>query len=189
MSPHPVDVASVRGILSGMPSGEPSIAQLIRMLVQTRRDPKPDVSERIINEIATAPFDPRMARIPIRERGLTYQNRTLLDHDDSLFVHLVRRVLIDGQWALGTSAGQYLDDLHRAASAPEARLAIYFRRGGYLATTLTSTNRALPESRRGPRSLPELLVVYSADRGIIVTGYQVSSVVIAGIPEDARWLQ
>ncbi len=38
-------------------------------------------------------------------------------------------------------------------------------------------------------SLPEILVVYSADRGMIITGYQLSSLSQTGIPAEARWLR
>ncbi len=39
--------------------------------------------------------------------------------------------------------------------------------------------------RRTPDSLPMVLVVYSADRGIILSGYQVSSLDRTGIPQEA----
>jgi len=35
----------------------------------------------------------------------------------------------------------------------------------------------------------QLLVIYSADRGIIVTGYQFSELPETGIPSEARWLK
>jgi hypothetical protein len=109
--------------------------------------------------------------------------------DESLFVHLVRRVLIDAQWAAGTTADRYLSDLRRGVRAGDAKPAGYARRGGFLAATLTPTDQAVPAPRRGPRSVPEPLVAYSADRGMVVTGYQVSGRHVAGIPEDARWLR
>jgi hypothetical protein len=34
-----------------------------------------------------------------------------------------------------------------------------------------------------------LLVVYSGDRGIILTGYQIAGIQAVAIPEDARWLR
>jgi len=40
-----------------------------------------------------------------------------------------------------------------------------------------------------PVSLPDMLVVYSPDRGIILTGYQVSNLDRTGIPAEARWLR
>ena len=65
--------------------------------------------------------------------------------------------------------------MRRAARAPTARFAIYERRSGHVAITLTPTLVVVPPTRHGAESLPWFLVVYSADRGIIVSGYQVTS--------------
>jgi hypothetical protein len=181
-----------RGILDGMPNrggSQHPVDQLIGALVQPGRVVEPTEIDRIIDRMATAPFDPRLAPVPLAERGLDYQGRVLLARDESLFMHLVRRVLIDGQWAEGTTTEQYLADLRRGVRATSARLAVYARRGGRLATALTATAGSVPVERRGPAALPLLLVVYSADRSMIVTGYQVSSLQVAGISEDARWLR
>lgn len=112
----------------------------------------------------------------------------MLGRDDPLFVHLVRRVLGDKQWTVGTTAEQYVADPRRTVRAADPRLAVYARRGGYVAATLTPTDRAVPAERRGPTSLPDLLVVYSADRGAMLTGYQVAGPQTVAILKDARWL-
>ena len=54
---------------------------------------------------------------------------------------------------------------------------------------MTPSDRVIPVPRRGWRFLRRVLVVYSADRGIIVTGYQVTGRQAAAIPEDAQWLK
>jgi hypothetical protein len=46
---------------------------------------------------------------------------------------------------------------------------------------------AIAHARRGASFLPWLLVVFSADRGTIVSGYQVSSNPPDNVPEDALW--
>lgn len=139
--------------------------------------------------MATAPFEPRDVRVRQTERGLVYEGRTLAARAGSLTVHLIRRVVVEGQWAFGTTADDYLADLGLAICSPDARLVVYARRGGYLAATLTPTDRVVPALRRGPQTLPELLVVYAADRGIKVSGYQVSELAATGIPEEAVWLK
>ena len=78
--------------------------RLIRELIQTRRDGEANEIERILDRIATAEFDSRIVRVPVAERGVSYGNRRLLARDDSLFVHLVRRVVINQEWAMGTTA-------------------------------------------------------------------------------------
>jgi hypothetical protein len=168
--------------------GSHPVDHLVQELVRTGRAATADEVERIGERIATATFGPSEVRVRPRERGLSYQGRALRTRDDSLFVHLVRRVVLERQWAAGTTADDYLADLRQAVRSPQRRLAIYLRRGGHLAATISPTLSGVPASRRGPEALPWLLVVYSADRGIIVSGYQISGSETAAIPEDARWL-
>jgi hypothetical protein len=162
---------------------------LIRELIETRRGAEPVEIERILDRIATAQFDARAVRVPIEERGLAYGSRRLLPQDDTLFVHLVRRVVLDQEWATGTTANEYVQDLQQAARSRSVRLVIYTRRGGSIAGILAPTTFAVPAARLGPGSSPELYVVYSPDRGVIVSGYQVPSRNELAIPEDAQWLR
>jgi hypothetical protein len=94
-------------------------------------------------------------------------------------------VVDDDQWAFGTTAAEYLADLWQAARSPDARIVLYQRRGGCLAAIIAQ-NR-IPAERRGADALPWLLVVFSADRGTIITGYQTSSDMLSNIPEDGLW--
>jgi hypothetical protein len=139
--------------------------------------------------MAAAPFDTRVVPVPRRHRGLTYQGRALGSRDDAVFLHLAQRVAAEGQWIIGTTAAQYVDDLRRAVRWPRARLAIYRRRAGAIAATVNQTADIVPQSRLGPRALPGLLVVYSVDRGILISGYQFSTFDELSIPEDALWLK
>lgn len=67
------------------------------------------------------------------------------------------------------------------------RLAIYERRGGNISVAFAPNT--IPEERRGPRAQPYVFVVYSVDRGNIVSGYQASSLEAVDIPKDAVWLK
>lgn len=136
---------------------------LIRDLVQTGRYPATGEIDQISLRISEAPFP-------------------------DLLPHLARR-LIERQWALGTTGVEYLEALRRAARDQEARISAFRRRGGYLAAVLIPTDRVIPAHRRGTNWLPLLFVVYSADRGIILTGYQTSSLGAIALPEDIRWLR
>ena len=93
------------------------------------------------------------------------------------------------QWADVTTVGQYVDDLRRAIVDPAARMAIYMRRGGHMAAALTDTARIVPEERRGANAALLLFVAYSADRGILVTGYQASSLHSISLPGGVQWLK
>lgn len=170
LSPHPTD-------------------RLIRELVRIGRQASADEIVQVVERMATAPFESRAIRARGPEHGLSYGGRRLGSHDDSLFVHLVRRVLVDRQWFPGTTAEQYLADLRAAVREPTGRIVVYGRRGGHLVAALATTASVLPRSRQGEASLPWMAVVYSADWGIIVTGYQVSAPEAVALPEDARWLK
>src|SRR5262245_23410534 len=84
--------------------------------------------------------------------------------EPTLRLHLARRVLSEDQWVAGTTVAEYLDDLRRSVRAPGARLALYADRGGNIAATFGPTS--VPVAHQGPRALPWLLVVLSADRGM-----------------------
>ena len=68
-------------------------------------------------------------------------------------------------------------------------LGVYERRGGSIAVTLTPTRDVVPVERQGDEPYPNLLVVFSADRGIILTGHLVAGLQTTSIPENARWLK
>jgi hypothetical protein len=172
------------GRLSGHPAD-----RLIRELVSTGRRATGDEIAQIVEQMAAAPFHRAVLLVARHLRGLAFQGRAIGDREDALTCHLIKRVVTDRQWAEDTSTADYLADLRRAVRAPAARLALYSRRGGHIAVTLAPTADAVPDARRAASSLPEILVVYSADRGMIVTGYQVSSLSQTGIPAEARWLK
>lgn len=138
--------------------------------------------------MAVAPFDGQIVRVPVAERGVRYGGTTLGARSDALAYHLVKRVVLEQKWMVGTTANEYLADLSAAILHPSARLVVYARRGGHVAATVTPTDQVLPRERRGPRPGQLMLVVYAADRGMIVTGYQVSGLETASVPEDAQWL-
>lgn len=103
--------------------------------------------------------------------------------------HLRKRVDREDQWAAGTTEAEYLADLRRAIQDTASRLAVYERRGGHMAAVLAETARIVTGNRQGPASLPLTFVIYSADRGILVTGYQASSISTITVPEDITWLK
>lgn len=165
------------------------VDRLIRELIATRRAATPEEIDQIIDRMATAPFDPRTRRVPDALRGVTYRRHTLEEQEPTMVIHLVQRVAGDGQWVDGTTEAEYLADLRRAVRDLAAGLAVYLRHGGSIAATLTPTENVLPTERRGPDALPWLYVVYSGDRGIIISGYQASGLDTLSIPEHAQWLR
>jgi len=133
--------------------------------------------------MASAPFNQRIVKVP-PSLGQAIGNVTA----DSLTIHLAKRVFDEQQWANGTTGAAYLADLRRAVLAPTAQFVVYDRRGGDLAACIAPTVDVLPPERRGVRQSENLLVVYSVDRGVLITGYQFSDLTEVGVPEDALWL-
>ena len=168
LSPHPVD-------------------QLIRELIRTGRAASPEEVEQVIERVSTAPFAQQPVAVPAELQDVPLSGQRLGPRARSLLVHLAQRILLDQQWAAGTTEQQYLSDLHFAVRRPSARIALYERRGGHVAGILAPNE--LPPDRRGAKALPWVYVVYSADRGTIISGYQASSVQEVDIPEGARWLR
>ena len=70
LSPHLVDV-------------------LIRDLIDARRFATDEEIIRIVDRIATVPFDQALMTVRQKDRGMQYQGRTLSNREDSWFVHLV----------------------------------------------------------------------------------------------------
>jgi hypothetical protein len=138
--------------------------------------------------MAAAPFTPALITVPRRDRGYSYQGQTLGARADSLTYHLIKRVVIEEQWARGTTAAEYVADLHAAVAESEAQLALYAYGIDVVAATLTPREQSIPASHLGPRPEALVLVVYSANRGALTTGYQVSSVAATSVPAEARWL-
>lgn len=163
--------------------------QLIREIIAVPRPATDAEVRRIIERVATAPFNPAVVRVPGRERGATYAGHTLGARESSLVYHLVKRVAIERLWAEGTTASDYLDDLSRAVRSAAARLALFADRGDHIVAVITPTASAVPAHRRGAEWQPNALVVYSADRGMIRTGYQFSSLQAVDIPKEAQWLR
>ncbi len=170
-----------------MQSNPNPIDQLIRHLIDTGRPTKPGEVQLIIDHVANAPFDPGVRRVGTEYRGLAYGGRILGSNENSLFLHLAIRVVADQQWATDTTASDYLEDLQQAVRDPSARLAVYKRRGGNMASVIAPNT--VPASRLGPEALPFIYVIYYADRGIVISGYQVSSVDKVSLPGSERWLK
>jgi hypothetical protein len=169
-------------------SDEQSPGELIHALLQSRRQASSAEIDSIIERMATAPFSTRDTPVPHRMR-LRYQGQLLGGRTDSLSVHLVKRVLVDQQWAIGTSAAEYVANCHRAARNPSARCVLFRDWGGDFAATISATGDIVPVERLGPRALPLMFVVYSANDATLRTAYMFSAIALLRLPEDAIWLK
>jgi hypothetical protein len=157
------------------------------------RDPEtvatPDDIAAIVERIAMAPFNQRPMRVRTRERGLTYGDITLGSLAAPLDIHLVKRVLVEEQWSIGTTAEEYLADLRTAARYPQGSVLVYARSADICAATISPTIEVVPDHGRGRRALPHLLVVYSAVHSVVKTAYMYSDRSELDLPEAIRWLK
>ncbi len=163
---------------------------LIHDLIAHPRAATAEESQQIIERIASAPFDMEMQRVPRALRGLTYQGITLGTETDALTIHLFKRVLADEQWAVGTDAAAYLETLRTAAGTPQARLVLYRHWGTRdIAAVIARTDRCIAPEQLGAKREANLIVLYEANRGILLSGYQFSAMETVRIPRDALWLR
>jgi hypothetical protein len=164
--------------------------RLVRRLLRSGRaatgQDLQQIAAQIAERVAQAPFNTRV--VPAGDLGNTkYLGRTTKEQDNSDWVHLVKRVT-QKQWADGTTVAEYVADLRQAALAAK-NVVLSNQRGGNIVAFSVATNDIIPPIRRGSDSLPYLVVIYLADRGIIISGYQASDLSEVRIPTDALWLR
>ena len=94
--------------------------------------------------------------------------------------------MIDRQWSEGTTEEEYVADLQRIVEDADTQLLIYDRGQGPVAAAI-GPNR-IPVRRLEAMAQPYLFIAYSADRGSIITGYQVSQLSQVNVTEKPLWL-
>jgi len=163
---------------------------LVRELIQTGREPTPDEVQRIVHHVASAGFNSQLVRVRPEHQGLLYQGTVLGARATSLEYHIVERVVVYEQWAYGTAAGQFVDDLHRLVAHPSTQIVLHRRMAGWsMVGFLGRTGSVVPADRRGAQARDLLWVDYSGDRGIIVTGFMVAHPADPDYGRVVRWIQ
>jgi hypothetical protein len=166
------------------------VDQLIARLIRDDEvDASPEEIERIVERIASAPFNRHRVRVPRSDRGMAYGDFVIGRVVDPLEYHLVKRVVEDGQWIDGTTADDYLADLRAAAQHPHARVLVYERAGDLCAATISATRDVVIPERLGPRPESHVLVVYSARHSVVRTAYMYSEFSELDMPEGVWWLR
>ncbi len=140
---------------------------------------------KILEHVAQAPFNTRMIGVSAELVDLEFLGGRLRARQDSLTAHLAARVLRDKQWREGSTKEDFLSDIKRAVLHPNAALAVYeTRRTNFAGVVAPNT---VPADRRGSDAGDYIVVLYSADRGRIITAYQAEDENSTRIPERARW--
>lgn len=174
----------------GPTSRSAAVAQLlIREIAEDHEHPLTrEEVQRIVECVVSAPFDPEPRRVAPALRGISYQGHELGAREQPLISHLAQRVLIDRQWAYGTAAHEYLEDLRDAVRHPSARIAVGAPPGSGPLLYVFAPN-AMPRDRLGEKSLPWVFVLYGTDAAAIITGYQASGMETVRLPSNTRWLR
>ncbi len=119
--------------------------------------------------------------------GLGFLGRELRAREDSLTAHVAARVLRDKQWREGSTKEDFLSDVRRVFLHPDIALAVYETRRTNFAGAVAP--KTVPANRRGSDAGDYIVVLYSADRGRIITTYQAEDENSTRIPERARWIR
>lgn len=128
-------------------------------------------------------------RIPPSSRGLSASGYTLGEREGSLVHHLVQRIVLDEQWADGTTPKQYLTDLRASINDSSARFGVGKPFGNSAPLVYVFADNLVPQWRRGRRDESLMFVLYGVADGVIITGHMVSSTDAVRKADDFRWLR
>ena len=149
-----------------------NVAQLILTLINTNRQATDEELQQIVSHAAQTPFSSRPLKMnrwlrqELADRGARVPSERL----PSAEIHLLKRIHLDRQWPPGTTVAQFVADLHQAMQHPDMQVWTYRWLGEAFAGFLSPSHvQNVPNSEAG------IFVAYSADHGVIKTGFQASS--------------
>jgi hypothetical protein len=154
-----------------------AVDDLIRSLVSGDRAPSEQDAVDILDHIAGSTFYLGRRNIPkplqdlMREHG-----HTVPDRGDDLIYHWAKHVLGDEQWAPNTTAAEYWEHAQRAIRHPDSRLVVQSAAKGHdVAIVIADTSNIVQTELLGSRAGDEMLVVYTATTGRILSVHMVES--------------
>jgi len=128
-----------------------TVDALLLELIETGRQASPEELATIIAHVAQAPFATYLSRVPVGLRHLLGQRGIIVPGRlSSLQRHLFKRIYDEEQWLVGTTADQYIADLHQAILHADVQIWTY----RYLGQPFVGFFGAVPRpGRRPPGSL------------------------------------
>jgi hypothetical protein len=153
------------------------VDELIGSLIRGERIPTDRDASIILEHIARSTFNTGRRNIPQPLRELMLQHGyPVSDPGDDLVYHWAKHVLGDKQLTPDTTATEYFEYAMDAVNHPDVRLIAQTARSGHHVTVaMIPVENVVPVIRWGPRVGTDLLVVYSADVGRIVSAYMTAS--------------
>lgn len=174
LSQHPVDVA-------------------IREILQGQRSSRSIDVDAVIERLASVTFKTGRRRLPQPLLALMHWHGYSTGRPmTELTFHWAKHALGDRQWSAATTETVCLEDLRRVVRHPKSRLLLRRTRAStYLAFVIADTVNVVPLERLGPDHGPEILVVYDAGIGKILSGYMIlTSTPLASEPRTMTiWLR
>jgi hypothetical protein len=162
-------------------------ALIHELVAEPERPATADELVRILEHIARSPFNTRRVEIPSELVGEEFLGKKLGKSEDSLTVHLARRVFDNAQWSSKTTREDFLNDIRRAILHPDAALAVYETpRTDY---AVVAAPNIVSQSRLGRQPGKFMVVPYSANRGRSISAWQAKDEESLLIPERARWIK
>lgn len=160
-------------------------SKLMRLSNKSIDGPIEVKKDELLELVAEAPFATREVKVPMKYRDILVEGEPIGARASSLKAHLAKRIEAK-QWASDTSLETYQNDLRKAATHPDAKVALYDTKGQR--TILVFAPNDLPKSHMGESSKEYIAVVVNIDYGTIISGYQVEGLHKLKIPEEAKWL-
>jgi hypothetical protein len=150
---------------------------LIRQLISGDRVPSEQDAIAILDHIAGATFYLGRRNIPRPLQDLIIAHGyPIPEQGNDLIYHWAKHVLGDKQFTPDTTAEEYVEFAITAVLHSDVRLIAQVARSGHhVAVAICSVESVVPIRRWGPRVGTDLLVVYSADAGRIVSAYMTAS--------------
>jgi hypothetical protein len=157
-------------------SGE-DVDTRIRQLIRRDRVPSDQDAVDVLDRIADATFYLGRRNIPEPLQDLMRQHGyPVPDRGNDLIFHWAKHVLGDKQWTPDTTPADYWQDAQDAIRHEESQLVVLNAASGHdVAIVIAKTANVVPDRRLGPRAGDEVLVIYSATTGRILSVHMVES--------------
>jgi len=157
------------------------VDQRIRQIVAGSRSPSIEDVVMIQQRAASATFYRSEANTPNDLVGMQLPDGHVIgERERSIYIHLAKRIQ-QGQWDRSTSPEGYLNDLQAFTKRDDVQVLLYERRGGNMAAFIGPAPQGGDESN--------MIVIYSADRGMIVSGYRFGNFSDLNLGTNQRWLR
>jgi len=100
------------------------IDALIIELIESGRQATDEELSQIMAHVAQAPFASQLVRVSprLRDELVVVLGKPVARQLPSIEFHLLKRIYLEQQWPVGTTARQYVTDLHLAVRHPAAQI-------------------------------------------------------------------